>query len=252
MQILTGEAILLDVRELHEHDRIVTFLSRNAGKKRGVARGSRRKYSRFAGQLQPLARCRVSWFEKPGSDLVRITDVDLVRPATALQADLEGILLGSYLADQMDTFAPDSEVDDPLYRLLDSTLDALLTGVDRDLAARYFETWILRLSGIFPAPESCPSCGRALSGRAAVLPITGEGLLCADCGGRVESGRRVSAEVVDFLNRMGRESLPRMAESPNGEELLREVEAITRSVRRSFLQHELRSYEVMKKTLSSV
>lgn len=252
MQILTGEAILLDVRELHEHDRIVTFLSRNAGKKRGVARGSRRKYSRFAGQLQPLAQCRVSWFEKEGSELVRITDVDLIRPATALQSDLESILLGSYLADQMNTFAPDSEVDDPLYRLLDSTLDALLAGIDQDLAARYFETWILRLTGIFPAPAACPSCGRPLAGHAAILPGTGEGLLCQQCGAEVDAGRRVSAEAVSLLTRMGSESLPRMGESPVAPELLREVERIARSVRRNFLQHELRSYEVMKKTLSSV
>lgn len=93
MQFHSSDAILLDVRELHEHDRIVTFLSRDAGKRRGVARGSKRKYSRFSGQLQPLARCRISWFEKPHSDLTRITDVELSRAPVRLQADLEGILL---------------------------------------------------------------------------------------------------------------------------------------------------------------
>ena len=40
---------------LHDRDRIVTFLTREYGKKRGVARGARVKHSRFGGQLQPLA-----------------------------------------------------------------------------------------------------------------------------------------------------------------------------------------------------
>jgi DNA repair protein RecO (recombination protein O) len=252
MQILTGEAILLEVRELHEHDRIVTFLSRDAGKKRGVARGSRRKYSRFAGQLQPLATCRVSWFEKAGAELVRITDVDLLRPASALQSDLEGILLGSYLADQMDAFAPEAEVDDARYRLLDSTLSALLSGVDRDLAARYYEAWILRLSGIFPAPGECPSCGRDLGSGGGVLPSSGEGLICRTCAAATGSGRRVSPEALQFLLRMGRESLPRMASRGVPGDVLRELEEVNAVVRRNFLQRELRSYDVMKKTLSSV
>jgi len=252
MQILTGEAILLEVRELHENDRIVTFLTRHFGKKRGVARGSRRKYSRFAGQLQPLASCRVSWFEKPGAELVRITDVDLLRPASALQSDLEGILLGSYLADQMDAFAPEAEVDDTRFRLLDSTLEALLAGVDRELAGRYFEAWILRLSGIFPAPEACPSCGRPLGEDGAVLPPSGEGLICSDCAAELGKGRRVSPAAVDFLRRISRESLPRMAAHGVPVAVLREMEEVSGAVRRSFLQQELRSYEVMKKTLSSV
>jgi DNA repair protein RecO (recombination protein O) len=54
--LLASEALLLDVAELHDRDRIVTFLTREHGKKRGVAQGARRKYSRFAGQLQPLAK----------------------------------------------------------------------------------------------------------------------------------------------------------------------------------------------------
>ena len=79
-----------------------------------------------------------------------------------LQGDLEGILLGSYLADHMLEFAQENEPNDHLFRLLDSTLDALLADVDRGLAARYYEAWVLRIAGVFPAPLECPACGRGL------------------------------------------------------------------------------------------
>src|SRR5215831_11005441 len=156
MALLSAEALILDVTDLHDRDRIVTFLTREHGKKKGVAKGARTKHSRFGGQLQPLAKVQVTWFEKEGRELVRISSVELVRPAHRLLESLEDILLGSYLADHMLELAQENEASDHFYRLLDSTLEALLAGVDRDLAARYFEAWALRLAGVFPSPRTCP------------------------------------------------------------------------------------------------
>jgi len=250
MALFTAEALILDVMDLHDRDRIVTFLTREHGKKKGVAKGARVKHSRFGGQLQPLAKAQVTWFEKEGRDLGRISSVELVRTAGPLQTDLEGILLGSYLADHLLEFAQEGEASEHLYRLLDSTLQALLAGVDRDLAARYFEAWVLRLAGIFPAPHDCPSCGSPFPPEGAVLPRSGETLLCLDCGGR--SGLAVSPAALDFLCRIGRESLPAVAARAPSAALLRQIEELCAQVRRSFLQHELRSYDVIQRTLAQV
>lgn len=248
MALVTAEALILDVRDLHDRDRIVTFLTREHGKKKGVAKGARVKHSRFGGQLQPLAKAEVTWFEKEGRDLGRISTVELIRTAHPIQEDLEGILLGSYLADHLLELAQEGEASDTFYRLLDSTIEALLAGVDRDLAARYFESWALRLAGVFPAPHACPVCGGPFPPEGAVLPRSGETLLCLDCGG--PSGLAVAPETLDLLRRMGRESLPTMAERQPPPAVLRQVEALCAQVRRCFLQHELRSYEVIQRTLA--
>ncbi len=263
MALLSAEALLLDVVDLHDRDRIVTFLTREFGKKKGVAQGARSRHSRFGGQLQPLAKVQVTWYEKEGRELGRISSVELVRTARRLQEDLEGLLLGSYLADHMLEFAQEDDASEHLYRLLDSTLEALLEGVDRDLAARYFEAWVLRLAGVFPSPRACPSCGRPfVSGEdgevmeegvpgveTAILPPSGEALLCFECGGR--SGLRVGPEALAFLRRIGRESLPTVAVTPPGPRILRQVEEVSARVRRHFLQRELRSYDVIQKTRAS-
>lgn len=256
MSFHQADALLLDVRDLQEQDRIVVFLTREQGKKRGVARAARRKYSRFAGQLQPLARVRLGWFEKEGRELVRLTAAELVRPAAKLQEDLDGILLGSYLADHMLEFAQENEGSDLYFRLLDSTLEALLAGVDRDLAARYFEAWVLRLAGVFPAPFECPLCGRPLTaaGQRAVLPPAGEGLICRECfaAGASSAGLVVEGDTLELLRRIGRESLRRVAERPPGKVVLRQAEEVAAQVRRAFLQHELRSYQVIQRTKMEV
>ena len=254
MGLTSAEGIILDVLDLHDKDRIVTFLTREQGKKKGVAQGARTRHSRFGGQLQPLAKVQVTWFEKEGRELGRISTVELVRTAHKLQEDLEGILLGSYLADHLLELAQEDEESDHFYRLLDSTLEALLAGVDRDVAARYFEAWMLRLAGVFPAPKVCPSCGRPFVSddgeKGAVLPPNGETLLCFDCGGR--SGYIARPETLELLRRMGRESLPVLAVDPPDRRTLREVEEVCARVRRSFLQHELRSYEVIQKTRAAL
>jgi DNA repair protein RecO (recombination protein O) len=248
MALQTAEALILDVADLHDRDRIVTFLTREQGKKRGVAKGARVKHSRFGGQLQPLAKVAVTWFEKEGRDLGRISSVELVRTAHPVQADLEGILLGSYLADHLLEFAQEGESAEHLFRLLDATIEALLAGIDRDLATRYFESWVLRLAGVFPSPWDCPGCGGPFPPEGAILPRAGDNLLCFDCGGVV--GLRISPSTLDFLRRIGREGLAATAASPPSPAVLRQVEELCAQVRQSFLQHELRSYGVIQQTLA--
>jgi len=250
MDLKTAEAIVLDVIDLHDYDRIVTLLTRWQGKKRGVAKGSRRKYSRFAGQLQPLAKVRVTWMEKERQELVRLSSVELLRAAHQLDKDLEGLLLSAYLRDHMLEFAQEDEPGDHLYRLLDSTIEALVAGADRDLATRYFEAWVLRLAGVFPPPTHCPECDRPLPSRGAVLPALAEGLVCRDCGGR--GAETVAPEVIEFLLRISQENLAKMAAKPPPSGILEQVDKLCAEVRRRFLQHELRSYTVIRETLEGL
>lgn len=259
MRLISCEALVLDVRELQERDRIVALLCAEHGHKQGVARGARTKYSRFAGQLQPLSKVAVTWFEKDSSDLVRIREVSLVRSAAKLYEDLEGILLGSYLAEHLLKFTVDGEPAPTLYRLLDSTVEALLGGCDRPLAARYLEIWTLRLTGIFPSPTECPLCGAALLERA-VLIGDDLGLVCSSCAdsgvsgeeGEAMSGRFVVGEgVLELLRRSGRENLASLAADPPTVAVLGRTERLCARVRRAFLQDELKSYRVMRQTLGT-
>ena len=70
MPLYTADALVLRTYKLGEADRIVVFLTRDRGKKRGVAKGARRPRSRFAGALEPLTEVRVAYFEKERRELV--------------------------------------------------------------------------------------------------------------------------------------------------------------------------------------
>jgi DNA repair protein RecO (recombination protein O) len=238
-------AILLDVVDLHDRDRIVTFLTPIHGKRRGVAQGARRRYSRYAGRLQPLTLVELVWFEKENRDLVRLRDVQVVRSVRRLDRELELILLTSYLAEQVVCFAQENEPSVRLFRLLDATVQALEAGCDWRVVARYFEVWMLRLNGLFPSADSCVQCECSFAEQGAVLSSDGM-LLCATCG----TGARVGPAVLSFLKATAR--LPPAAvqlQSPPADVLAR-VEALCAQLRRSFLGNDLRSYQVMQRTLA--
>src|SRR6266481_4483218 len=52
MPLYSADALILRTYKLGEADRIVVFLTRDRGKKRGVAKGARRTKSNFVGALE--------------------------------------------------------------------------------------------------------------------------------------------------------------------------------------------------------
>ena len=181
MPLYTADALILRTYTLGEADRIVVFLTRDRGKKRGVAKGARRQRSRFVGALEPLTEARVAYFEKERRELVGLNFAEtirsplaLMRPARAPSNTLDGAAeagrevdrdaLGyvGYFAELLDEWAQDADADERLYRLGTSMLGALAAGVPVEPLARYFEYWLLRLQGVYPEARGTLS-GQALA-----------------------------------------------------------------------------------------
>ena len=96
MPVYTSEALILRTYKLGEVDRIVVFLTRDRGKKRGVAKGARRARSRFIGALEPMTCANVAYYEREQRDLVRINYVELTRsPLSAASGDALGHVAAS-------------------------------------------------------------------------------------------------------------------------------------------------------------
>ena len=161
--LYTADALILRTYKLGEADRIVVFLTRDRGKKRGVAKGARRPRSKFAAALEPLTEVRVAYFEKEQRELVGLNYAETVRSPLAFAMDstagpahaspnehIDALGYLSYFAELLDEWAQEADVDDRLYRLGTSMLDALSAGAPVEPLARYFEYWLLRLQGVYP------------------------------------------------------------------------------------------------------
>src|SRR5687768_16422349 len=155
--LYTADALVLRTYKLGEADRIVVFLTRDRGKKRGVARGARRPRSKFLGALEPLTEVRVAYFEKEQRELVGLNYAETVRSPLSVIGD--GLGHVGYFAELLDEWAQEADADDRLYRLGASMLDALAARAPVEPLARYFEYWLLRLQGVYPESRGTLSAG---------------------------------------------------------------------------------------------
>jgi DNA repair protein RecO (recombination protein O) len=148
MPLYTTDALILRTYKLGESDRIVVFLTRDRGKKRGVAKNARQSRRRFGGALEPLTCGRVGYFERERRDLVRLDYVEQRRsPLSAADGDALGYV--EYFAELIDEWAQESDPSETLYRLGVSMVEAMAMGVPLEPLARYFEYWLLRLQGVY-------------------------------------------------------------------------------------------------------
>src|SRR5262245_23890392 len=155
MPLYSTDALILRTYKLGESDRIVVFLTRDRGKKRGVAKNARQSRRRFGGALEPMTCGRVSYVERERRDLVFVNYVEPTRsPLSAATADALGYM--GYFAELLDECAPEADPNEPLFRLGQSTVEAAAAGVPVDALARYFEYWLLRLQGVYP-PDTAAS-----------------------------------------------------------------------------------------------
>jgi DNA repair protein RecO (recombination protein O) len=239
-----SEAFILGTHALREKDRIVAFLTRDAGQKRGVARGARNPRSAFAGALEPMTEARVLYFEKDGRELVSIQSVDVVRSSFGLSKELDSALLVSAFAESLQTFVSDSDPAEPFYRLARHAMDALFAGASAATVSAYFDLWILKLSGLFPSLRECAGCGRPLeAGEPLLFDESRPGFVGAECrGGQV---LRLTAGACETLSRFLSSPLDPEA-APQG---LAEIAAVARRARRHFLGHELKSQRVLAEVL---
>src|SRR5436189_4943448 len=114
MPLFSTDALILRTFKLGESDRIVVFLTRDRGKKRGVAKNARQSRRRFGGALEPLTCGRVTYRERERRDLVFVQDVAPTRsPLTA--ADGDALNYVGYFAASIDECAPENDPSDSLY-----------------------------------------------------------------------------------------------------------------------------------------
>ena len=209
MPLHTTDALILRTYKLGESDRIVVFLTRDRGKKRGVAKNARQSRRRFGGALEPLTYGRVGYVERERRELVRLDYVEQLRsPLSAIDGEALGYV--SYFAELIDEWAQEADPNETLFRLGAAMTEAIAEGVPIEPLARYFEYWLLRLQGVY------------------------------------EADRRLSDEAQAFLTTARTSSPFALSHVGVSREALRELEGAHRALISMHLEKDLKSVRVLR------
>lgn len=242
MKIERTEAIILYTWPARERDKMVIFLTPHHGKLKGWAYGARAIRSRFGASLEPLAKVRLGYREKENDEVVRIESADLIRSLFPAQQNLVSSVAATYIAETVDTFALASDPAELLYRMLDTSSEALLEGASPLAVITYAEVWTLRLGGILPSVRNCFDCGGPLD-RPLRFDGKRQGFVCVNCATR--DATVIANDVADALDLLFRTTPARFAAEGIETSILMEIRSLAGTVRRNFLGHELKSFEVL-------
>ena len=196
MPARVSEAFVLQTWPFKEGDLIVSFLTRDLGKLRGVARRARRPKSGFGSGLERLSHIRMSYFQRENRELVNIDSCEILHSQFGVLNDFASACALDFFAEVSEQLLPAAEPNEKYFRLITAVLEHLRTGVRssaqaggsvvRDsstwTAVTYFSVWAVRLAGLLPELHVCMGCGSWLEGPERAYFSRGRaGLYCHDC-----------------------------------------------------------------------
>jgi DNA repair protein RecO (recombination protein O) len=172
MPARVSEAIVLQTYPFKESDLVVSFLTRDQGKLRGVAKRARRPKSNFGSGLERLSQVKMSYFQRETRELVNLDSCELIRSQFGLLGDYGAAVALDYLAEISEQLLPPGEPNERYFRLLLTVLDHLRSGAAGSVwrSVTYFSLWAVRLAGILPELHVCLACGNWLDDPAAREP----------------------------------------------------------------------------------
>ncbi len=206
----SDEAIVLARFPFRERDLGVTLLTRRGGQVRALARRVRGARTSRAAPLEPLALIRLTYFERPHSELATLDEAAVVRSAFDLASSPAAWAAGQIIAELAMAFCPPGERAEEPFRLVDRCLAGLLAGVAPHAVVGYAELWFLKLGGVFPELDRCGSCGEALAQGPRTYDPVERSFVC-DRHPRTRAVERIGAEGESWLRAALRSPVESMA-----------------------------------------
>jgi len=225
------DAIVLRATEWSESSQIVTLLTRDHGKVRGLAKGAKRvspsSVQRFTGGFELLTVGHVTATTRPSTDLAALTEWDLLDPMPHFRRSLVAQRIGCVAVSYVDALTADEDPHPALYDALADLLRGLAEGVPSAVAEStdllVFQWILLGEAGYRPDLTNDTRSGEA-------LPDTPRYTFDPTAGGftaeRADDRWRVRRETVSLLREVASSTKPQGSGHPR-----REAEAVTRANR---------------------
>ena len=207
------EALVLRTWPFQEADLLVSLLTREQGRVKGVARHALRSRRRFGGALEPMTHVRATYAEKPKQELVRLDAFEILSSPMSRPVDYARVAALEMVAEVLEEALPEGAPEDAVFRLALAVLDELQVGRVW-MPITYFALWMNRLLGWMPELGHCAACGLALDskdgdGGTVWWSPASDGVACAD--DRKGGSLALSAESVALAGRMFRGTVKGLA-----------------------------------------
>ena len=185
------EGIVLRAFDLRETSRIVTFLTKDHGKIKGVLKGIRKDHKKFGSNVDKFSVNDIVYYWHANSELHLVGQCDLKEFFFPIRQDIKRTLAAQYVLELVDVLMPLEEENREVYQLMLGYLRTLQSIADVSKLVHIFQIKILQLSGFRPHIDSCLKCDKRIAGHVRFSRHLG-GLICADCKAADSSATPIS------------------------------------------------------------
>ena len=197
MSLYRDEAIVLRTQKLGEADRIITLLTRDHGRIRGVAKGVRRTMSKFGARLEPGSHIDVQLYV--GKTFDTITQVEaLMNYGESLTDDYQRWTVAAAIMEASERFSPNEH--EPATKEFNLVVGALkVLAESRYAPLLILDAFLLRsldIAGYAPSMTFCSNCEKP--GPHRYFSLVGGGSVCADC--RPSACATPAPETLELMN----------------------------------------------------
>lgn len=176
-EIISDDAIILNVKAYQTADKYVLAFTRNYGKIRFIGYGARYQKSVNGRLLQAFAEMHLE--VQTGTRIDRLRSAELVEYPKPL--DMQQMAYAAVATELVGHLTEDREPQEQIYELLRQTLELLRKRNPR-IVVLAFAIKLLQLVGLAPQLEACVQCGTVLGQEqeAWFSPLQG-GAICNEC-----------------------------------------------------------------------
>lgn len=204
-RLYTTDAIVLQIRDLGEADRILVVFTPHRGKLSIIAKGARRTKSKLGPYLDHFAE--VALHLTRGRELDVVTSVVSVRQHPNLRTDIDAFGHAAHFAELVRDLTEERQDHPNVFQLLSSSLTLLDEGVDPWHVSRHFELGLLVALGYGPQLFQCVNCQHDLEPRPNAFSSRLGGMLCHECDSADPGATILSVNAQKYLRTLARSGL---------------------------------------------
>ena len=176
-EIISDDAIILQVKAYQTADKYVLVFTREHGKVRFIGYGARYQKNVNGRLLQPYAEMHLE--VQTGTRIDRLRSAELLEIPKVL--DMQQMAYAAVATELVALLTEDREPQEEIYELLKQALKLLRERHPR-IVVLAFAIKLLQLVGLAPQIEACVQCGNVISQEAeAWFSAMHGGTVCADC-----------------------------------------------------------------------
>jgi DNA repair protein RecO (recombination protein O) len=247
MKTQVSPAMIMRVKEIGESDLLVTFLARDKGLLRGVARGARRSLKRFVNCFETFSLVNLEYETRGGDKPCLLQSGKLQHAFQGLRTDFTAFSRASYMIELTELLFPQGVSEPRMFDLLKDSLNALSEGECSDRIPLAFELRALALGGYRINLEKCCRCGRAYKGEGLAVFIPERGTVaCLKCRQPSAIHPSLGPETVKALAKLQTGSLCESIPQNLTEAVLKEISGILKLHREYRLEQRLRTTKYME------